>query len=148
MSTYKTIFQAIDEWLSVNYLYATMTKMEISNNSPLVQLLLARGCLIPAHVLWIVLVSVYWAQRFSVDGQRQTVYECNYPDNKVHGAIMGLTWVLSAPDGPHVGPMNIAIRVASVGYTRKPEGQPSHWLNHRGRATHICVSALDHNCFR
>ena len=23
---------------------------------------------------------------------------------------MGPTWVLSAPDGPHVGPMNLAIR--------------------------------------
>ena len=32
------------------------------------------------------------------------------PDSKVHGANMGLTWVLSAPDGPHVGPMNLAIR--------------------------------------
>ena len=32
------------------------------------------------------------------------------PDNKVHGASMGPTWVLSAPDGPHVGPMNLAIR--------------------------------------
>ena len=32
------------------------------------------------------------------------------PDNKVHGANMGPTWVLSAPDGPHVGPMNFAIR--------------------------------------
>ena len=30
-------------------------------------------------------------------------------DNKVHGANMGPTWVLSAPDGPHVGPMNLAI---------------------------------------
>ena len=29
----------------------------------------------------------------------------------VHGANMGPTWVLSAPDGPHVGPMNLAIRV-------------------------------------
>ena len=27
-----------------------------------------------------------------------------------HGANMGPTWVLSAPDGPHVGPMNLAIR--------------------------------------
>ena len=34
---------------------------------------------------------------------------CN-PDSKVHGANMGPTWVLSAPDGPHVGPMNFAIR--------------------------------------
>ena len=32
------------------------------------------------------------------------------PDSKVHGANMGPTWVLSAPDGPHVGPMSLAIR--------------------------------------
>ena len=32
------------------------------------------------------------------------------PDNKVHGANMGPTWVLSAPAGPHVGPINFAIR--------------------------------------
>ena len=32
------------------------------------------------------------------------------PDSKIHGANMGPTWVLSAPDGPHVGPMNFAIR--------------------------------------
>ena len=31
-------------------------------------------------------------------------------DNKVHGANMGPTGVQSAPDGPHVGPMNLAIR--------------------------------------
>ena len=34
----------------------------------------------------------------------------NDSDNKVHGANMGPTWVLSAPDGPHVGPMNLAIK--------------------------------------
>ena len=32
------------------------------------------------------------------------------PDSNVHGANTGPTWVLSAPDGPHVGPMNYAIR--------------------------------------
>ena len=31
---------------------------------------------------------------------------------KSMGANMGLTWVLSAPDGPHVGNMNLAIRAA------------------------------------
>ena len=31
------------------------------------------------------------------------------PDSKVHVANMGPTWVLSAPVGPHVGPMNLAI---------------------------------------
>ena len=32
------------------------------------------------------------------------------PDSKVHVANMGPTWVLSAPAGPHVGPMDLAIR--------------------------------------
>ena len=35
-----------------------------------------------------------------------------FADSKVHGANMGPTWVLSAPDGPPVGPMNLAIRVS------------------------------------
>ena len=35
------------------------------------------------------------------------------PDSKVHGANMECTWVLSAPDGPHVGPTNLAIREAT-----------------------------------
>ena len=34
-----------------------------------------------------------------------------YPDSKVHGANTGPTWVLSPPDGPHVGPMNLSIRI-------------------------------------
>ena len=32
------------------------------------------------------------------------------PDSNVYGANMEPTWVLSAPGGPHVGPMNLAIR--------------------------------------
>ena len=28
----------------------------------------------------------------------------------MHGANMGSTWVLSAPDGPHVDPMNLALK--------------------------------------
>ena len=34
-----------------------------------------------------------------------------YLDNKVHGANMGPTWVLPAPGGPRVDPMNLAIMV-------------------------------------
>ena len=43
--------------------------------------------------------------RTPIDGARSF-----NPDSKVHGANMGPTWVLSAPSGPHVGPMNLAIR--------------------------------------
>ena len=38
----------------------------------------------------------------------------HYPGSKVHGANMGPTWVLSAPDGPHVGPMDLVIRVVWI----------------------------------
>ena len=37
----------------------------------------------------------------------------SFPDSKVPGANTGPTWVLSAPDGPHVGPRNLAIRVVA-----------------------------------
>ena len=37
------------------------------------------------------------------------ILEKNTPDSKVYGANMGPTWVLSAPDGPHVGPMSLDI---------------------------------------
>ena len=36
------------------------------------------------------------------------------PDSKIHGANMGPTCVLLAPGGPHVGPMNLAIRGYSL----------------------------------
>ena len=39
----------------------------------------------------------------------------SFPDSEVHGANMGRTWDLSAPDGPHVGRMNLAIRVGEGG---------------------------------
>ena len=32
-----------------------------------------------------------------------------HPDSKVYGANMGPTWVMPAPDGPHVGPINLAV---------------------------------------
>ena len=48
-----------------------------------------------------------------------------YPGSKVHGANMGPIWVLSAPDGPHVGPMNLAIR---VGVTRDSCEQSDHLM--------------------
>ena len=43
-------------------------------------------------------------------GSRGCHWIKNSPDSKIHGANMGPTWVLSAPDGSHVGPMNLAVR--------------------------------------
>ena len=37
------------------------------------------------------------------------------PDSKVHGVNTVPTWVLSAPDGPHDGPMNLALRDDMIG---------------------------------
>ena len=44
------------------------------------------------------------------EGTMMRIENTNNRDSKVHGANMEPTWVLSAPDGPHVGPMNLAIR--------------------------------------
>ena len=56
--------------------------------------------------------------RHSVDGHKATLVFFkvslvinDFLDCKVHGANMGPTWVLSAPCGPHVDPINLAIRV-------------------------------------
>ena len=46
------------------------------------------------------------------------------PDSTVHGANMGPTWVLLTPDGPHDGPMNLAIKGWSL-LSFKPI---SHWM--------------------
>ena len=35
-----------------------------------------------------------------------------YPASKVRGANMGPTWILSAPGRPHVGPVDLVIRVS------------------------------------
>ena len=39
----------------------------------------------------------------------QATCDIQIPNSTVHWANMGHIWVLSAPDGPHVGPMNFAI---------------------------------------
>ena len=83
-----------------------------------------------------------------------------YPDSKVHGANMGPTWVLSAPDGPYVGPMDLAIWVLCSPivtlyqiyfltriFYRDVSGFATHFpcsdwwpgLTHWGWVTHICV---------
>ena len=51
----------------------------------------------------------------SITGQsRQDTNRCgNIPDSKVHGTNMGPTSVLSAPEGPHVSPMNLATGYSS-----------------------------------
>ena len=58
------------------------------------------------HQMWVLSFQLSDAYIYLV-----AQYWFRYPDIKVHGANMGPTWVLSAPDGPHVGLMNLAIRV-------------------------------------
>ena len=47
---------------------------------------------------------------FVHETMRVSQFVSNIPDNNVHGADMGPTWVVSTPDGPHVGPIYLAIR--------------------------------------
>ena len=59
---------------------------------------------------------------------------------------MGPTWVLSAPGGPHVGPMNLAIRAvvgktpASFAFTTLPsimQGLSSNWFSPQLRKSRV-----------
>ena len=63
----------------------------------------------------------------------QSVY--TYPDKNVHLAYMGPTWVLSAPGGPHVGPMNLTIRA----YFHNYSSIHTYWLH---RYIHPCMHTL------
>ena len=48
--------------------------------------------------------------KFNEGGMRKKRWAFDkIPDSKVHGANMGPTWVLSAPDGPYVGSIKLAI---------------------------------------
>ena len=63
-----------------------------------------------------VLVLAWWWKKIIQNDLQDVTQFCGTasfnrgPDSKVHGANMGPTWVLSAPDGPHIGPMNLVIR--------------------------------------
>ena len=62
--------------------------------------------------------------------------ECvSFPPYPVHGANMGPNWVLSAPDGPHVGPMNLAIRVDTV--ERQPSWSRIQCVKHRQMLVYV-----------
>ena len=66
------------------------------------------------------------------------------PDSKVRGANMGPTWVLSAPDGPHVGPMNIAIREM---YPSQWQQAWQRWRN-QAKNTKSMMTSSNGNIFR
>ena len=68
---------------------------------------------------------IFTVKRVYINNQAAN-YIC--PDSKVHGANMGPTWVLSAPVGPHVGPMKLAIRVVAQDRVSQTAGM--HELQH------------------
>ena len=51
-----------------------------------------------------------WVVREHIYSKAKTSNKSSIPDIKVRGANMRPTWVLSAPSGPHIGPINLAIR--------------------------------------
>ena len=61
----------------------------------------------------------YLGKSTSTKSQRYTTKRP--PDSIVHGTNMGPTWVLSAPDEPHVGPINLAI------WDRKHHSKDALW---------------------
>ena len=62
-----------------------------------------------------------------------------FSDSKVHGANVGPTRVLSAPDRPYVGPTNLAIRVLStVDWQHHVDFRPSTNLDYNVSMHTLC----------
>ena len=59
--------------------------------------------------------TLWWNNQFSSKYYKWTSHSpsigLRYPDSKVHGANIGHIWGRQDPDGPHVGPMKLAIWV-------------------------------------
>ena len=53
-----------------------------------------------------------------------------HPDSKVRVTNVGLTWVLAAPGGPYVGPMNLAIRVMASSVHAHSVVHDTTWFGH------------------
>ena len=64
--------------------------------------------------------TLYWHLISSVVHNVLMVPDSKVPDSKFHVSNMGPTWVLSAPDEPHVGAMNLAIRGVITGIRFTP----------------------------
>ena len=77
------------------------------SNKPVVYLLPTSCLIIPSTFFYEqILTKLVWIESMDM-----------YPDSKVHGANMGPIYVLSVPDGPHAGCMNLAIRVITAAKT-------------------------------
>ena len=63
----------------------------------------------------------------------------NQPHINVHGANMGPTWVMLASDGPHVGPLNLAIRAHTDSLLKDCNNNPIANALH---SSHPCTELL------
>ena len=61
------------------------------------------------YLYTLLIISQHWLDNDLVLAGNKPLHE-QVPDSKVRGAYMGSTWVRQDPGGPHVGPMNLAIR--------------------------------------
>ena len=84
-------------WMGLNNIFVTVKYNAKGRNTK--RLILYPGCIFWFHTQTDRQQTTHWGFQVSV------------PNSKVHGANIGPTWVLSAPDVPHVGPINLAIRV-------------------------------------
>ena len=102
------IQQILDQPTPMQALYSMLTVYI----TPLRHYSLAPSNAVQHHKSWSLLVQII---SLLLDGT---------PYSKVHGAIMGPTWVLSAPGGPHVDLMNLAIRDLSSSWMPQSLDQP------------------------
>ena len=98
---------------------------------------------------WLGAVSHYQNQHWLRFMTPYMTYLCHIeltPDSKAHGGNKGPTWALSGPDGPHVGPMSLAIRDHLPGGNRTyTEHEHVRHCVSRCLGTKRCIAICRHN---
>ena len=101
--------QTITIWLPARWAQASLATTNRCNHVYVVLFFILLFMYAVIHCLYSVGNKITTKSNFKLGGIRVI------PDSKALGANMGPTWVMSAPDGPHVGPMNLAIWLVAGG---------------------------------
>ena len=90
----------------MSYIIPALLQIKTATNLTIIATLLLQHCEYD-HDKARFNITRYWIHTGDHDQQTKNI---TIPDSKVHGANMGPFWGRQDPGGPHVGPMNLAIR--------------------------------------
>ena len=128
---FKCIFLNENQWISIKMPLKFVPNVWISNIPALIQIMAwcrpgdkpLSGPMMVSLLTHVCVTRPQWVQTGLTSSHFCLT---KIAHSKVHVANMGPTWVLLAPGGPHVGPMNLAIWECSLARTTFLSFQDMH----------------------